>query len=174
MSILNGFSFFSPGFFQRPAPTLVQIPQGNRHAPQCFCPQLSRAHDFGLGVTTANSFLEVSFAQEQLAGTDDALQAALEASVTRFRRVLMTGAPLAIIIGMVPMALGLGEGGEQKAPLGRAVIGGLIVATCATLFLVSCRLQHRPWRKIHQFGHQQNNPRRRCLCLMNFYSENLI
>jgi multidrug efflux pump subunit AcrB len=87
-----------------------------------------------MGVATANSVLVVSFAREQLALTGDAIQAAMEAGTTRFRPVLMTA--LAMIIGMAPMALGLGEGGEQNAPLGRAVIGGLIVATIATLVFV--------------------------------------
>ncbi len=87
-----------------------------------------------MGVATANSILVVSFARERLAATGDAALAAIEAGVTRFRPVLMTA--LAMIIGMAPMALGLGEGGEQNAPLGRAVIGGLIVATCATLMFV--------------------------------------
>jgi len=76
----------------------------------------------------------VSFAREGLHGGLDAATAALEAGFTRFRPVLMTA--LAMIIGMVPMALALGEGGEQNAPLGRAVIGGLAVATLATLFFV--------------------------------------
>jgi CzcA family heavy metal efflux pump len=87
-----------------------------------------------VGVATANSILVVSFAKEQLAEGKDALAAALNAGFTRFRPVLMTA--LAMIIGMVPMALGLGEGGEQNAPLGRAVIGGLLLATVATLFFV--------------------------------------
>jgi multidrug efflux pump subunit AcrB len=87
-----------------------------------------------MGVATANSVLVVSFAREQLELTGDAVGAALEAGYTRFRPVLMTA--LAMIIGMAPMALGLGEGGEQNAPLGRAVIGGLIVATAATLLFV--------------------------------------
>jgi multidrug efflux pump subunit AcrB len=87
-----------------------------------------------MGVATANSILVVSFARERLAAGDDPVRAALEAGLMRFRPVLMTA--LAMIIGMAPMALGLGEGGEQNAPLGRAVIGGLIVATCATLFFV--------------------------------------
>jgi CzcA family heavy metal efflux pump len=87
-----------------------------------------------MGVATANSILVVSFAREQLAVLGDATQAALEAGLVRFRPVLMTA--LAMIIGMTPMALGLGEGGEQNAPLGRAVIGGLIAATIATLFFV--------------------------------------
>jgi|HubBroStandDraft_1064217.scaffolds.fasta_scaffold00037_69 CzcA family heavy metal efflux pump len=87
-----------------------------------------------MGVATANSILVVSFARERLNHGRDALTAALEAGFGRFRPVLMTA--LAMIIGMVPMALGLGEGGEQNAPLGRAVIGGLLFATVATLFLV--------------------------------------
>jgi multidrug efflux pump subunit AcrB len=87
-----------------------------------------------MGVATANSILVVSFAREQLALHGDAVRAALEAGQVRFRPVLMTA--LAMIIGMAPMALGLGEGGEQNAPLGRAVIGGLIFATIATLFFV--------------------------------------
>jgi multidrug efflux pump subunit AcrB len=87
-----------------------------------------------MGVATANSILVVSFARERLEATGDAVIAALEAGFTRFRPVLMTA--LAMIIGMAPMALGLGEGGEQNAPLGRAVIGGLIFATVATLIFV--------------------------------------
>jgi multidrug efflux pump subunit AcrB len=87
-----------------------------------------------MGVATANSILVVSFARERLEATGDAVKAAIEAGVTRFRPVLMTA--LAMIIGMAPMALGLGEGGEQNAPLGRAVIGGLLFATFATLFFV--------------------------------------
>ena len=87
-----------------------------------------------MGVATANSVLVVSFARERLEATGDAVRAAIEAGVTRFRPVLMTA--LAMIIGMAPMALGLGEGGEQNAPLGRAVIGGLLFATFATLFFV--------------------------------------
>ena len=87
-----------------------------------------------MGVATANSILIVSFARERLEATGDAVQAAIEAGFTRFRPVLMTA--LAMIIGMAPMALGLGEGGEQNAPLGRAVIGGLLFATFATLFFV--------------------------------------
>ncbi|HEY2857982.1 MAG TPA: efflux RND transporter permease subunit [Terracidiphilus sp.] len=88
-----------------------------------------------MGVATANSILVVSFAREQLdVLVGDARKAALNAGFVRFRPVLMTA--LAMIIGMVPMALGLGDGGEQNAPLGRAVIGGLLVATVATLFFV--------------------------------------
>src|SRR5438128_2877013 len=87
-----------------------------------------------IGVATANSILLVSFAKERLGEHGDATTAAIEAGFTRFRPVLMTA--LAMIIGMVPMALGLGEGGEQNAPLGRAVIGGLLCATVATLVLV--------------------------------------
>lgn len=87
-----------------------------------------------MGVATANSILVVSFATEQMAENKDPVSAALEAGYTRFRPVLMTA--LAMIIGMVPMALGLGDGGEQNAPLGRAVIGGLLFATVSTLFFV--------------------------------------
>jgi multidrug efflux pump subunit AcrB len=87
-----------------------------------------------MGVATANSVLVISFARQRMNAGDDALQAALTAGFTRFRPVLMTA--LAMIVGMVPMALGLGEGGEQNAPLGRAVIGGLVFATVATLFFV--------------------------------------
>jgi multidrug efflux pump subunit AcrB len=87
-----------------------------------------------MGVATANSILVISFARERLAHHDDPVKAAVEAGFQRFRPVLMTA--LAMIIGMVPMALGLGEGGEQNAPLGRAVIGGLLLATAATLFFV--------------------------------------
>jgi multidrug efflux pump subunit AcrB len=89
-----------------------------------------------MGVATANSILVVSFAKERLEATHDAIQSALEAGATRFRPVMMTA--LAMIIGMVPMALGAGEGGEQNAPLGRAVIGGLLAATMATLVFVPC------------------------------------
>jgi len=87
-----------------------------------------------MGVATANSILVVSFAKEQIAEGHDAMVSALNSGFTRFRPVIMTA--LAMIIGMVPMALGLGEGGEQNAPLGRAVIGGLLFATVATLFFV--------------------------------------
>jgi multidrug efflux pump subunit AcrB len=87
-----------------------------------------------VGVGTANSILVVSFAKEKLAEHGDAVRASIEAGSTRFRPVIMTA--LAMIIGMVPMALGLGDGGEQNAPLGRAVIGGLLCATVATLVFV--------------------------------------
>ena len=87
-----------------------------------------------MGVATANSVLVISFARERLAELGDPVQAAMEAGFVRFRPVLMTA--LAMIIGMAPMALGLGEGGEQNAPLGRAVVGGLIFATVATLMFV--------------------------------------
>jgi multidrug efflux pump subunit AcrB len=87
-----------------------------------------------MGVATANSILLVSFAREQMELGKDPVSAALEAGFTRFRPVLMTA--LAMIIGMVPMALGLGDGGEQNAPLGRAVIGGLLFATVSTLLFV--------------------------------------
>ncbi|HEY6482998.1 MAG TPA: efflux RND transporter permease subunit [Steroidobacteraceae bacterium] len=87
-----------------------------------------------MGVATANSVLVVSFARERMDQGDDAFTAASKAGFARFRPVLMTA--LAMVIGMIPMALSLGEGGEQNAPLGRAVIGGLVFATFATLFFV--------------------------------------
>jgi multidrug efflux pump subunit AcrB len=87
-----------------------------------------------VGVATANSILVVSLARDHLRAGDDAITAAIAAGIGRFRPVLMTA--LAMIIGMLPMALGLGEGGEQNAPLGRAVIGGLLLATIATLTFV--------------------------------------
>ena len=87
-----------------------------------------------MGVATANSILVVAFATERLAALGDPVKAAIEAGFTRFRPVLMTA--LAMIIGMIPMALGLGDGGEENAPLGRAVIGGLLCATVATLVFV--------------------------------------
>jgi multidrug efflux pump subunit AcrB len=87
-----------------------------------------------MGVATANSILVVSFAKIRLAEHQDPVLAAIEAGLTRFRPVCMTA--LAMIIGMIPMALGLGDGGEQNAPLGRAVIGGLMFATVATLLFV--------------------------------------
>jgi len=87
-----------------------------------------------LGVATANSVLVVAFASKNLQRGMNATQAALEAGVGRLRPVMMTA--LAMVFGMVPMALGLGEGGEQNAPLGLAVIGGLAIATVATLVFV--------------------------------------
>jgi multidrug efflux pump subunit AcrB len=87
-----------------------------------------------MGVATANSILVVSFAKQQREEGMEPILAALEAGATRIRPVLMTA--LAMIIGMIPMALGLGDGGEQNAPLGRAVIGGLLFATVSTLFFV--------------------------------------
>ncbi len=99
-----------------------------------------------MGVATANSVLVISFAREQLNELGDATQAALAAGFVRLRPVLMTA--LAMVIGMLPMALGLGEGGEQNAPLGRAVIGGLMFATVSTLFFVPVvfSLIHRHYR----------------------------
>jgi multidrug efflux pump subunit AcrB len=88
----------------------------------------------GIGVATANSILLVTFANDERATGKTAVEAALSAGYTRIRPVMMTA--LAMIIGMVPMALALGEGGEQNAPLGRAVIGGLLFATPTTLFFV--------------------------------------
>jgi multidrug efflux pump subunit AcrB len=87
-----------------------------------------------MGVATANSVLVISFARERYEELGDPVAAAIEAGFVRIRPVLMTA--LAMVIGMLPMALGLGEGGEQNAPLGRAVIGGLIFATVATLMFV--------------------------------------
>jgi multidrug efflux pump subunit AcrB len=106
-----------------------------------------------VGVATANSILMVSFANDQMGAGADARSAALAAGATRLRPVLMTA--LAMIIGMLPMSLGLGEGGEQNAPLGRAVIGGLSVATFATLFLVPVvysLLRRRPPQEDHLDG----------------------
>jgi multidrug efflux pump subunit AcrB len=87
-----------------------------------------------MGVATANSILVIAFARQQREAGIEPVAAALAAGATRIRPVLMTA--LAMIIGMIPMALGLGEGGEQNAPLGRAVIGGLIFATISTLLFV--------------------------------------
>ena len=87
-----------------------------------------------VGVATANSILVISFAKERLTMHGDAVRAAIEAGATRFRPVVMTA--LVMMIGMAPMALGIGDGGEQNAPLGRAVIGGLFCATMATLLFV--------------------------------------
>jgi multidrug efflux pump subunit AcrB len=87
-----------------------------------------------IGVATANSILMISFARERMDEGLDPIKAAIESGYTRMRPVVMTA--LAMIIGMVPLAMGLGEGGEQNAPLGRAVIGGLLFATVATLFFV--------------------------------------
>src|SRR5438309_9214535 len=100
-----------------------------------------------MGVATANSVLVVSFARERLEELGDPVAAALEAGFVRFRPVLMTA--LAMVIGMTPMALGLGEGGEQNAPLGCAVIGGLAFATVATLVFVPVvfSLVHRKYSR---------------------------
>jgi CzcA family heavy metal efflux pump len=114
-----------------------------------------------MGVATANSILLVSFARERLQAGIPPLSAALEAGATRIRPVLMTA--LAMIIGMIPMALGLGEGAEQNAPLGRAVIGGLIFATVSTLFFVPAvfagvhsRIAHR--KAAREAAHQPQPP----------------
>jgi multidrug efflux pump subunit AcrB len=100
-----------------------------------------------MGVATANSILMVSFARERMNEGLNAAQSAVQAGYVRIRPVLMTA--FAMIIGMVPLSLGMGEGGEQNAPLGRAVIGGLVVATFATLYFVPCVFSlvhkgHRP------------------------------
>ena len=101
-----------------------------------------------MGVATANSVLVISFAREKLTELGDAIQAALDAGFVRMRPVLMTA--LAMVIGMLPMALGFGEGGEQNAPLGRAVIGGLVFATISTLFFVPVvfSIAHRNYRPL--------------------------
>jgi len=108
-----------------------------------------------MGVATSNSILVVSFATERMAEGSDSISAALEAGFTRFRPVLMTA--LAMIIGMVPMALGLGDGGEQNAPLGRAVIGGLLFATVSTLLFVPAFFSALQGSRSHpaQTGHEQ-------------------
>jgi CzcA family heavy metal efflux pump len=115
-----------------------------------------------MGVATANSILLVSFARERLQAGIPPLSAALEGGATRIRPVLMTA--LAMIIGMIPMALGLGEGAEQNAPLGRAVIGGLLFATVSTLFFVPAvfagvhsRLAHRKAAR-EEAGHSGHTP----------------
>jgi multidrug efflux pump subunit AcrB len=104
-----------------------------------------------MGVATANSVLVISFAREHLDAHGDPFAAALEAGFVRFRPVLMTA--LAMVIGMVPMALGLGEGGEQNAPLGRAVIGGLAFATVATLIFVPV-----VFSIVHRKPHESRTP----------------
>ena len=105
-------------------------------------------------VATANSILVVSFAKERLAEHRDAVRAAIEAGNTRFRPVIMTA--LAMMIGMVPMALGLGDGGEQNAPLGRAVIGGLLCATIATLVFVPSVFTLFHWKPNSSENPQEN------------------
>ena len=111
-----------------------------------------------MGVATANSILVVSFAKERYEQHNNAIAAAIEAGATRFRPVMMTA--LAMIIGMIPMALGAGEGGEQNAPLGRAVIGGLLCATVATLVFVPCvfALLHGGQRKETVPGEPADHP----------------
>jgi len=109
-----------------------------------------------MGVATANSILLIAFARERLAAGVPALSAALEAGATRIRPVLMTA--LAMIIGMIPMALGLGEGAEQNAPLGRAVIGGLLFATVSTLFFVPAVYAGIHSRIAHRKAAREANP----------------
>ncbi|MFV8668845.1 efflux RND transporter permease subunit [Ralstonia pseudosolanacearum] len=111
-----------------------------------------------MGVATANSILLISFARERLHEGIAPMQAALEAGATRLRPVLMTA--LAMIIGMVPMALGLGEGAEQNAPLGRAVIGGLLFATVSTLFFVPVVFASVHGRLQRRAGRRGTDPRR--------------
>jgi multidrug efflux pump subunit AcrB len=111
-----------------------------------------------MGVATANSVLVISFARERYEELGDPVMAALEAGFVRFRPVLMTA--LAMVIGMAPMALGLGEGGEQNAPLGRAVIGGLIFATIATLVFVPVvfSMVHKKYDpKAHEKAHDKTH-----------------
>jgi multidrug efflux pump subunit AcrB len=105
-----------------------------------------------MGIATANGVLVVSFGRERLSQGYDSTSAAIDAGFTRFRPVLMTAG--AMILGMIPMALAMGEGGEQNAPLGRAVIGGLLVATIATLFFVPAvfTVLHRRDRARHSDG----------------------
>jgi multidrug efflux pump subunit AcrB len=109
-----------------------------------------------MGVATANSILMISFSRERLREGLNSREAALEAGFIRIRPVLMTA--LAMMIGMVPMALGIGEGGEQNAPLGRAVIGGLLFATFATLFFVPCvfKMIHRDFK--HEVTPEEAHP----------------
>ena len=110
-----------------------------------------------IGLTTANSILVVSFANQRMAAGDDPLRAAATAGYTRLRPVLMTAG--AMILGMVPMALGIGEGGEQNAPLGRAVIGGLLFATFATLIFVPTMyrlLRRRPAAISESHAHRKS------------------
>jgi multidrug efflux pump subunit AcrB len=109
-----------------------------------------------MGVATANSILVVSFSKERLGEGKTAAEAASESGFTRFRPVLMTA--LAMIIGMLPMSLGLGEGGEQNAPLGRAVIGGLMFATVATLFFVPVTFSIVHGAREKKAGAAQNEP----------------
>jgi multidrug efflux pump subunit AcrB len=104
-----------------------------------------------MGVATANSILVISFAKEKLKEHGDPLRAAIEAGFTRFRPVLMTA--IAMIIGMIPMAMNMGQGGEENAPLGRAVIGGLILATASTLIFVPA-----VFAALHSIGHGSKEP----------------
>jgi multidrug efflux pump subunit AcrB len=108
-----------------------------------------------MGVATANSVLVITFARERLEQLGDASAAALDAGFVRFRPVLMTA--LAMIIGMLPMALGLGDGGEQNAPLGRAVIGGLLFSTVATLVFVPVLFSLVHDGKARRRAQQQSN-----------------
>jgi len=109
-----------------------------------------------IGVATSNSILLVTFATGELREGRNSLESALQAGVVRLRPVIMTA--LAMIIGMVPMALGIGEGAEQNAPLGRAVIGGLLIATVATLFLVPVIYSFLHRKGYHRLATQEEEP----------------
>src|ERR1700732_3937741 len=117
-----------------------------------------------IGLTTANSILVVTFANQRMAAGEGAQMAALAAGYTRLRPVLMTAG--AMILGMIPMALGVGEGGEQNAPLARAVIGGLMFATAATMIFVPVvyrmlRRDTEPWIRQEARGRLRRTSRSR-------------
>jgi multidrug efflux pump subunit AcrB len=109
-----------------------------------------------IGVATSNSILLVTFASGELREGMSSVEAALRAGTVRLRPVIMTA--LAMIIGMVPMALGIGEGAEQNAPLGRAVIGGLVIATVATLFFVPVVFSFLHRKGYHRLATQEEEP----------------
>jgi len=109
-----------------------------------------------IGVATSNSILLVTFASGELKEGKNSLEAALQAGIVRLRPVIMTA--LAMILGMIPMALGVGEGAEQNAPLGRAVIGGLVIATVATLFFVPVVFSFLHREGYHRLASQEEEP----------------
>jgi multidrug efflux pump subunit AcrB len=109
-----------------------------------------------LGVATSNSILLVTFATGELREGKNSMDAALQAGLVRLRPVIMTA--LAMIIGMVPMAMGIGEGAEQNAPLGRAVIGGLLIATIATLFFVPLVFSYLHHTGYHRLATEEGEP----------------